>query len=337
MSAAVARAFFPREFRGGLFKTLDKPFAGIFLVVFSIVSAGIYWLSHRPVSHEASTQQIARIQERYARLVLNQPEPKPPEQAAKTTRERKGPAEEKAEEKPTVDRAKESLAERTQRRERTQEDRAAKRQKLDQKIASVGIFAAITSSSDDPSDPVVQDLMAGGDVTGDLSNLAVSGQSFSRKAVDLEERKRERRENRAAAGSIAQSTLQKAAEEKVSRRGNVSISQTPQTVEGAAKQSSERTHEAIGAVIKGQQAQLVYVLEKWLKRDPNLSGKVLLRFTILPTGAVTGVAVVSSTTNNPEFDEAIARYVRRWTFAPIDGSHGSVTVVYPFVFTRANG
>lgn len=330
---------FPQELRSGLLRSLDVRFTVIFGLIVLASFSGVYVLSRRPVQTASVAQQVTQIQERYAQLVLNQPKPAPVKPEAEAPARRPGKAEAETQapqaEQTRADRAKESLVQRAERRERTSGERQARRQAMDQKIASVGIFAEITSagSGDDDDAGGVQDLMATGGVKGDLSGLAVSGGSFARKSVNVEEVRRERRETRTTAGTIAQSTLSKAEEEKVARRGNVNISETPQAVEGSAKQAAERTHEAIGNVIKSQQAQLVYVLEKWLKKDPNLSGKILLRFTIMPSGSVTNITVVSSTTNNPEFDEAITRYVKRWSFAPIDPGSGSVTVVYPFVFT----
>jgi TonB family protein len=73
------------------------------------------------------------------------------------------------------------------------------------------------------------------------------------------------------------------------------------------------------------------VYEDWLKRDPTLNGRLTFKFTILPTGSVSSVVIVKSTTNNQDFDETIMRYIKRWQFPEV--SNGSpVEVVYPFIF-----
>jgi TonB family protein len=77
--------------------------------------------------------------------------------------------------------------------------------------------------------------------------------------------------------------------------------------------------------------RLKRVYEDWLKRDPQLSGNLTVKFTILPTGAVSNVSIVKSSTNNGDFDDAILRYIKRWQFPAVEGA-GPVEVVYPFVF-----
>jgi TonB family protein len=76
---------------------------------------------------------------------------------------------------------------------------------------------------------------------------------------------------------------------------------------------------------------LKHVFENWLKRDPALHGQLKIKFTILPSGEVSNVSIVSSTMNNSEFDENIVRYIKRWAFPPVEGG-GPVEVTFPFVF-----
>jgi TonB family protein len=331
---------FPRELRSGVIRSMDKQFSFVLLGTVLVVFPFVYLLSKRPVSSVVTQSQVAQIQERYARLVLNQPKPEPPKKEAVQARraEKAEEAGAAGRERTTAGRETESLAQRTERRERTSEQRAVRRQQITRQIASVGIFAAITSSSDEPaSGGMVRDLIGTGDVAGNISDFAVSGKSFTRKDADASERGRQRRETRAEGGSIAGSELRSAESAQVERRGDVGISEKPQEIEGEAVQSAERTYQAIGQIIKEQQARLKYVFEKFLKRDPNLSGKLLIRFTILANGTTTNVSIVSSSTGNPEFDETISRYVKRWEFSAIPETNGSVTVVYPFVFTAVGG
>lgn len=72
--------------------------------------------------------------------------------------------------------------------------------------------------------------------------------------------------------------------------------------------------------------------ESMLKRDPNLGGKLMIKFVIMPDGSVTSVAIVKSTTGNATFDKRIVSYVKRWKFPAISGG-GPVEVVFPFVFS----
>jgi TonB family protein len=88
---------------------------------------------------------------------------------------------------------------------------------------------------------------------------------------------------------------------------------------------------SIQHVSEPESKRLKHVFENWLKRDPTLHGQLKIKFTILPTGEVDNVSIVSSTMNNQEFDETIARYIKRWVFPPVE-SGGPVEVVLPFNF-----
>lgn len=323
---------FPKELKGGFFRSLDRKFAMIFGICLFVISTTVFLLSLRPLDVKADADQIAEIQERYARLVLNKPKPKPVEEdAPKRTREEK--TEKKEEKKEKIDRKKESVAEKRQRKQKSSVDRQRKREQMQKKMANVGIFAAITASADYAGDGnMVQDLIGGGDVTGDLAGMNLSGESFAKKTV-TEEQKRTRRETRAKGGSIAKSELGAAEGAKVSRRGKVELSNKAEEIKGEAASNQFRSQAAILQVVKQQQARLRYVFEKWLKKDPNLSGKLMVRFDIMPDGEVANVSIVSSTTNNSRFDGAITRYIKRWKFKPIAEGSGSVSIVYPFVFS----
>jgi TonB family protein len=74
--------------------------------------------------------------------------------------------------------------------------------------------------------------------------------------------------------------------------------------------------------------------ENALKRNPNLKGRVVIRFTILETGSVADVSASQSTLGAPEVATCIMNTMRSWRtqFKP----SGPVTVEYPFLFTPTN-
>jgi TonB family protein len=51
----------------------------------------------------------------------------------------------------------------------------------------------------------------------------------------------------------------------------------------------------------------------------------------MPSGEVTNVSIISSSTKNSEFDENIIRYIKRWAFDPVEGG-GPVEVIVPIAF-----
>jgi len=67
-----------------------------------------------------------------------------------------------------------------------------------------------------------------------------------------------------------------------------------------------------------------------LKTNPRMGGgKVSVRFTIAPNGAVTSAEVVEDTIGNSQLDAGILRRVKSWQFPR---ATAETKVVYPFVF-----
>jgi Ca-activated chloride channel family protein len=88
---------------------------------------------------------------------------------------------------------------------------------------------------------------------------------------------------------------------------------------------------SISLVIQRHRAAIRSVYDTALKSNPNLSGRVVVKFTIDASGAVTGASVTSSTVADAELVKKLLEVVRRMRFDPTPGG-GSVTVNYPFVF-----
>ena len=73
--------------------------------------------------------------------------------------------------------------------------------------------------------------------------------------------------------------------------------------------------------------------ERALKRNPNLSGKVKVRWTITAAGTVSGVDISDDSMGDSEVSSCIKQLVARWRFPAPSG--GSVEVEFPFVFTAS--
>ena len=109
--------------------------------------------------------------------------------------------------------------------------------------------------------------------------------------------------------------------------GNV-LSKLLPTGVGLTEASGERSSEAILSVIRAHTPGLRHVFEKYLKLQPGFKGKVTLRLTIAPNGAVIELALVSSTTGSDGFDGEIREMVKAWRFEPIHGANEVVTVPF---------
>jgi TonB family protein len=113
------------------------------------------------------------------------------------------------------------------------------------------------------------------------------------------------------------------------------ISTTPPSISGSAVGHSKRSSAVIAAVVNRHKTGIEYIYKKYLKTNPGMEGKIIIRFTIAASGAVTYSAVVASTIGNPSFESEVASRVMTWRFPEIEA--GEVTVDYPFVFFSAGG
>jgi TonB family protein len=116
---------------------------------------------------------------------------------------------------------------------------------------------------------------------------------------------------------------------------NARISTTPPSISGSAVGHSKRSSAVIAAVVNRHKTGIEYIYKKYLKTSPGMEGKIVVRFTIAASGAVTYSAIVASTIGHPAFEGEIARQVSTWKFPEIEA--GEVTVDYPFVFFAAGG
>lgn len=339
-NVSVAGNSFPKEFKRGLFSSLDRRFTLIFSICAVIILGTVFVLSLLKTTDKVSEKEILKIQERYARLVLNQPKPevkKVEEVNTSAGKAETGRTEgkEEAAGKPKVERDKETFVEKQKRRETGVAERRQVREQVARQIQSSGIFAAITAAgnsggSGGSESDLLGNVVSGG--TGDLSNLAVSSGSFAKKSDVGGELSAKKGTAYSGGVGIEKQALGHAEVAQVASTGSVNITSQPPEVTGdAVATNSDRSQAAIARVVNRETQRLKRVYEDWLKRDPALNGSLTVKFVILPSGAVSNVSVVKSSTNNSEFDETIVRYIKRWQFPPVPES-GPVEVVYPFAF-----
>jgi hypothetical protein len=92
--------------------------------------------------------------------------------------------------------------------------------------------------------------------------------------------------------------------------------------------------EVIRREVRRHHNEIRFCYEQGLRKRPEISGRVAVRFLISAAGAVQMAAVSSSTLDDPGVEGCIARTVRRMAFPkPQDG--GIVIVTYPFNLTSS--
>lgn len=91
--------------------------------------------------------------------------------------------------------------------------------------------------------------------------------------------------------------------------------------------------DSIRAVVERNIRGVKACYEKALTQQPDLQGKVVVKFTIGPEGKITEFSIEESTMGNKEVEGCILSRLRRWEFPKPD--QGPVTVSYPFIFTAS--
>ncbi len=86
---------------------------------------------------------------------------------------------------------------------------------------------------------------------------------------------------------------------------------------------------AISRYVKARIKAIQSCYENALKRNPGLKGKVVVRFTIGPTGRVTELDIDENTLGNESVIQCIKTTIRLWSF-PIKDNE--CPVAYPFLF-----
>jgi periplasmic protein TonB len=95
-----------------------------------------------------------------------------------------------------------------------------------------------------------------------------------------------------------------------------------------------RTEEEIQLVFDRNKGALYTIYLRELRQNPGAHGKIVVRLTIAPSGAVKTCTIVSSEFANPEFGQKIVSRVKLMDFGP--KNVGDFTIDYPIVFFPQN-
>ncbi len=107
-------------------------------------------------------------------------------------------------------------------------------------------------------------------------------------------------------------------------------------IEGKVQTQGALNKDLIRQVVRRHRAQLRYCYESQLSRDPSITGKLVLHFTIDAKGNVTRVELVESSLGDENVEKCVMGRVRTWRFPEPKGG-GTVTVTYPWTFRPPAG
>ncbi len=94
-----------------------------------------------------------------------------------------------------------------------------------------------------------------------------------------------------------------------------------------------RNADDIQAVVVKHNKSVQYCYDRQLRRNPDLKGKIVVRFTISPQGSVTKVEVVSSTVKNRQVERCVVNRIRKWNdFGEVEASVGNTVIRQTYAF-----
>jgi TonB family protein len=312
----------PASVRGSFTSNLDWAFTTIASLSFVAHLVMVIYL--RSVDWPRKPD-IEEIPDRFVQMVVRKPEPPKEQPKAEEKKDEDKPAEDKKPVKTagTPKPKKEISAE-----EKARQD-AERRARLAEQVKNTGILKLLGAKADGAGS--IADVLGKGDVdrdqerafqgvggltvaSGDANLRGVkSGTGGSGKVASVGNL-------RGGAGISGASTGNVGAERKVSGI----VRSEPPAVDGQLDPN------IVVREVKARMSAIKACYERALKRNPNLSGKVVIRWTITAAGTVSGVEVDQDSLGDSEVTNCIKALVARWRFPAPSG--GSVEVSFPFVF-----
>lgn len=135
------------------------------------------------------------------------------------------------------------------------------------------------------------------------------------------------------------STSGKAGGQGTAGMGNLAVGKTGSGGVGLLEDEGEITggldREVIAAYIKSQLGQILYCYERQLSANPDLYGKVAIKFTIAGDGGVETQRIGETSLRNATVEGCILQRVAKWKFPTPEGGT-KVLVTYPFLFKSTN-
>ncbi len=107
---------------------------------------------------------------------------------------------------------------------------------------------------------------------------------------------------------------------------------TPEVVPGTAEVRGALDKELIRRIVREHLGQVKYCYENLLPSNPNLQGRVVVKWHVTGSGLVDASEVTSSTAQTPALGQCLAGRIRTWKFPAAKQAEAGFVVSYPFVF-----
>ena len=353
---------FPKDFERKLKDVFDRRFVVIWLISFVVHFSTAVYFSINPPHTTIQRAEIDRIQKQFATLVLDKkieetsPEPEimPTENittgegnyvtpgnqnnTTTTTKSRAQPAQ-TGETKVAT-----SVAPGYPGNFSGNDKRSASRKQISQEVSSKGLLGLLTGSGSQTRGESVSDVLGEAantqtnfdKVMGDLDGLRKSGKSSAGSLLNQGTGRRSQKGTRSTTGGSIDSLVsgkQQVSSAAIQRKGNIVVEQVSSIADERGIKSESRDPDKVSEIINGHNSSIQYCYQRELRKNQDLKGKLVVRFTVTPAGKVSEVKIVSSTLNNSRIERCVITRIRRWDdFGQIDPSHGDATFRQVYTF-----
>lgn len=364
VDASAIAGYLPKEFERKLFDQFDKRFGIILFISFVIHFLPAFYFAVNPPDTTIRQAEIERIQQKFARLILEKEIPEDPveteqllvvkeeDQKSRTTRRAGANVSGSGKSIPgssNVDaggsQTKESHGSAGKAGGTTQGGQSSQ-DKISQQVSSQGLLGLLTGSGADNKASGVADILgekAVGDrdldaVLGGLEKLKKSGKAAGGAGAGdgSGAYNRSRKGDRTTTGTGIDALIEGIGEAKskdIGRSGNIVVEDISSIEDERGIKSESRDPNDISEVVNRHNSSIQYCYQRELKQNPDLKGKLVIRFTITPEGKAKDVKVISSTLENANVERCVVSRISRWDdFGPIDPTRGDATFRQVYTF-----
>ncbi|MFQ6112579.1 MAG: AgmX/PglI C-terminal domain-containing protein [bacterium] len=351
------RIEFPKEFRKSIFGRIDRCFATVLvgsLVAHTLIV--IYFLMN-PLPKSDVISKLTTIQKQIAKNILEQKERKDTPIARFELRRSRALQESAVEEKEGTKLSGKSASKRKSTKrtgkprgtiaQRGKAGRGVGRKTKEQiaaTIGSKGILALLTSTSSAARGEEVEDILGiSVDTQQDLDKALATLSGIKKGGTPVRGKGGSGNGGAGVKGGrtgnggdidVLVSGLGDTKASSFERSGElVVVSESPLIEGNGEKGILGRNQDDVQAVVLKHKNAIQYCYERALKRNPNLRGKLIVRFIISPQGSVKYVKILSSTINNRKVEQCVVNRIRRWNdFGAIELRYGDTAIRQVFVF-----
>lgn len=350
----------PKEYRRQLRDYFDKRFVLIWFATFIVHFFIALYFAINPPNTSVNRSEIDRIQKQFATFVLekevleNQVEPEnfPVDDIVNENITTETDGQEKSNIGTTSGFKSEDVGEtkvttaddRKIGHSLVSEERQTHREQISREVSSKGLLGLLTGPGSNAKGEAITDVLGEAaesqgnleTVLGNLEESKRTGKSTTGSIYGSAKGSRTQKGTRATSGGGIDDLISEREQVKstdVKRQGNLVVEKVSSIADERGIKSESRDPDKVSEVVNRHNSSIQYCYQRELKQNPDLKGKLVVRFTITPEGKVSGVKLISSTLNNPRIGRCVVSRIRRWDdFGQIDPSKGDAPFRQVYTF-----